>query len=169
MSYEINQKTKFFDPEYVNIFGVPFTFLPHEGGIGDSPPPPPPTSWIEPDDAKYIHEISWPNIDRIDIDYSPTFEIDWSRVGELKLRSDKISTAVGMAEVIEGKPHIGEMSEIDLYTLNKKIRLQTIVFHASKEVYNIMKKLWKGNKEILLMQIVNITEEFIRQDKNMCC
>ena len=27
------------EPEYVNIFGVPFTFLPHEEG--DGPPPPP--------------------------------------------------------------------------------------------------------------------------------
>jgi len=30
-----------FQPEYVNIFGVPFTFLPHEGGDGPPPPPPP--------------------------------------------------------------------------------------------------------------------------------
>ena len=28
---------KGFEPEYVNIFGVPFTFLPHEGGH-DGPP-----------------------------------------------------------------------------------------------------------------------------------
>ncbi len=30
-SYETDSKTGFFQPEYVNIFGVPFTFLPHEG------------------------------------------------------------------------------------------------------------------------------------------
>ncbi|NIT61097.1 MAG: hypothetical protein GWN00_34310, partial [Aliifodinibius sp.] len=29
-SYEVNQETGRFEPEYVNIFGVPFTFLPHE-------------------------------------------------------------------------------------------------------------------------------------------
>ncbi len=40
-SYEINAEGKF-EPEYVNIFGVPFTFLPHEGGEGAPPPPPPP-------------------------------------------------------------------------------------------------------------------------------
>ncbi|MFH1006367.1 MAG: type III restriction endonuclease subunit R, partial [Candidatus Latescibacterota bacterium] len=39
-SYEVNPKSRLFDAEYVNIFGVPFTFLPHEGG--DGPPPPPP-------------------------------------------------------------------------------------------------------------------------------
>ena len=36
-----------FEAEYVNIFGVPFTFLPHEGGDGPPPPPPPPKTKIE--------------------------------------------------------------------------------------------------------------------------
>ena len=30
-SYDVNPETGRFEPEYVNIFGVPFTFLPHEG------------------------------------------------------------------------------------------------------------------------------------------
>ena len=33
-AYEINPETGLFDPEYVNIFGVPFTFLPHESKEG---------------------------------------------------------------------------------------------------------------------------------------
>ena len=37
-----------FKPEYVNIFGVPFTFLPHEGGMDGPPPPPQPKTAIEP-------------------------------------------------------------------------------------------------------------------------
>jgi len=42
-SYEIEKGKKLFDPEYVNIFGVPFTFLPHEAHEeGPVPPPPPP-------------------------------------------------------------------------------------------------------------------------------
>jgi len=39
-SYEVNEATGLFQAEYVNVFGVPFTFLPHEG---DSEKPPPPT------------------------------------------------------------------------------------------------------------------------------
>src|SRR5258708_39207361 len=36
-SYEIDEVSGLFRPEYVNIFGVPFTFLPHEGSA-DAPP-----------------------------------------------------------------------------------------------------------------------------------
>ena len=39
-SYEMNPTTGLFEPEYVNIFGVPFTFLPHESTEGGPPPPP---------------------------------------------------------------------------------------------------------------------------------
>ena len=51
-----------FEPEYVNIFGVPFTFLPHEGGDGPPPPPPPPKTQVEPVAEKRRFEISWPNV-----------------------------------------------------------------------------------------------------------
>ena len=35
-SYEVDPESGLFEPEYVNIFGVPFTFLPHEGERGDA-------------------------------------------------------------------------------------------------------------------------------------
>src|SRR6202035_5833337 len=50
-AYEINPDTGLFDPEYVNIFGVPFTFLPHESKEGAIPTPPKPKTPIEPDPA----------------------------------------------------------------------------------------------------------------------
>lgn len=37
-SYDVNPETGLFEPEYVSIFGVPFTFLPHEGKEGTPPP-----------------------------------------------------------------------------------------------------------------------------------
>ena len=42
VSYEFDKDKGIFDAEYVNIFGVPFTFLPHEAQDGPPPPPPPP-------------------------------------------------------------------------------------------------------------------------------
>src|SRR5271169_4336809 len=39
-SYEMRPGETLFEPEYVNIFGVPFTFMPHEESP-DGPPPPP--------------------------------------------------------------------------------------------------------------------------------
>jgi len=164
-SYEADPKTGLFSPEYVNVFGVPFTFLPHEGGDGTPPPPSIPTTMIEPDPDKAEHMISWPNIDRIDMDFLPKLTVDWKKIGSLELRSDGVSTTVGMAQVLAGKPHVDKMSEIDLYELNKEIRMQRVVFLAAKDVYDGMTPSWKGGREILLMQVVKIVSEFIRSGK----
>lgn len=165
MSYEVIPKTGLLKPEYVNIFGVPFTFLPHEGSTDGPPPPITPTTLIEIDPAKQEHEISWPNVSRIDLEYRYVLEICWDRVKTLNLRSDKISTTVGMAQILEGKPHVDKMSNIDLYELNKKIRLQTIIFIAAKDIFNEMKTSWRGNKDFLIAQIVKLTEKFILKNK----
>ena len=164
-SYEVDHDTGLFSPEYVNVFGVPFTFLPHEGGDGTPPPPTVPTTAIEPDPDKVAHRISWPNIDRIDVDFMPLLAVDWNKIKPLELRSDGVSTTVGMAQVLAGKPHVDKMSEIDLHELDKEIRLQWIIFLAAKDVYDSLAPGWKGGKEILLVQIVKLVEEFIRSDK----
>jgi type III restriction enzyme len=63
-----------FKPEYVNIFGVPFTFLPHEGGNDTPPPPPTPKTRIEAVKAKEGYAIRWPNVIRIDHVYHPRLD-----------------------------------------------------------------------------------------------
>ena len=163
-SYEINPDVGRFSPEYVNVFGVPFTFLPHEGSEGP-PPPPAPHTIIEPDPEKIEHKISWPNIDRIDVDYLPKLTVDWGKVEPLVLRSDGVATTVGMAQVLAGKPHVDKMSEIDLHELNKEIRLQRIVFLAAKDIYDSMTPNWKGNKEFLLIQVIKLVEVFVHLNK----
>ena len=83
--YDLNPETGLFDPEYVNIFGVPFTFLPHETGEDGIPPPPTPKTAIEPDPAKKEFAISWPNVLRIDRVYRPHLTLDWEAVAPLEL------------------------------------------------------------------------------------
>src|SRR5207237_2679525 len=72
-SYEVDEKTGLFGAEYVNIFGVPFTFLPHEGGADAPPPPPPPAKTkIEAlSERRAAYELTWPNVIRIDHEYRP--------------------------------------------------------------------------------------------------
>ncbi len=157
-SYELDSKTGLFPPEHVKVIGVPFTFLPHEDG---STPPPNPPTLIEVDPEKSEHAISWPNIDRIDTDYSTMLKVDWTKVGSLELLSYGVSTKIKLAGVVAGKPHLDQLSEIDLYRLDKKIRLPRVVFATARDVYDAMSPDWKGSREFLLAQIVRITEEFI--------
>lgn len=56
LSYETSPATGFFEPEYVNVFGIPFTFLPVEDSGETIPLPPKPTTCIEPCRSKEIRD-----------------------------------------------------------------------------------------------------------------
>lgn len=151
-----------FEAEYVNIFGVPFTFLPHEGGDGPPPPPPPPKTKIEPVKEKVEYEIQWPNVIRIDHIYKPKLTLENAK--SIELDPYDAITQAELAAVISGKPNLAALSEIDLKELADRFRLQTIIFETAKRIYNNENPNWKGSKEIFLAQLIRIIEQFIKSD-----
>lgn len=166
-SYETKEVDgkQLFDAEYVNIFGVPFTFLPHEDTGTTIPPPPPPKTLIEPDPKKQQFEITLPNVLRIDHTYKPVLTVDMDSVEPLHIDAYDNITHAEMAAVLEGKPHISVMSEIDLKELGRKFRMQKITFEVARDVYSQIQPTWKGNKEYLLAQVIRLVERFVASDK----
>ena len=164
-SYEINPETGLFEPEYVNIFGVPFTFLPHEGGQDGPPPPPTPKTVVEPDPAKAEFEIRWPNVVRIERVFQPTLTLDWSKVQRLELDAAQTAQVAELAPILEGKPDVANIERIELERLAREFRTQRIIFETARDVFDQMKHTWQGNRELLLAQLVRIVEQFIRSDR----
>jgi len=165
-SYEVNETDGLFQPEYVNIFGVPFTFLPHEGG-GDEPPPPPPApkTRIEALPERKRYEITWPNVLRIDHDYRPTLTLDLANAKPLSLDAYETPTLAQLAPTIDGKPDLRQISEINLRELGERFRMQKIVFSTASDIYEQMKTTWKGSREYLLAQVIRLVEKYTESDK----
>lgn len=165
-SYDVG-KDGLFEPEYVNIFGVPFTFLPHEGGSdGPPPPPPPPKTRIEPVKRKAEYKISFPNILRIDHVYKPQLSINLEKIKPLELDPYESITEAELAAIIAGKPNPAALTEIDLIEISEKLRLQSIIFRIASSIYNSEKKPdWKGSREAFLIQLIGIIEQFIYSEK----
>lgn len=164
-SYETNEDG-FFVPEYVNIFGVPFTFLPHEGG-GDEPPPPPPApkTRIEPLVDRKPYELAWPNVIRINHEYRPQLTLNLQEAEPLVLDAYQTATLAELAPMLDGKPHERERAEITLRELGEKFRMQKIVFEASSEIFDQMKPTWKGSREFLLAQLIRLVESYVDSGK----
>ena len=164
-SYEVDKATGLFDAEYVNIFGVPFTFLPHESHDGPPPPPPTPKTRIEPVIEKQQYEIRWPNIIRIEHTYRPNLKLDMTKVKPLVLNAYETVTLAELAPVVDGKPDVTKISQIDLENLGKQYRWQKVIFTAAVDVYDQMKPSWSGNKEALLAQLIKLAEAFLSSEK----
>lgn len=164
-SYDVGDDGLFI-PEYVNIFGVPFTFLPHED-TGSSPPrPPSPKFRIEADPEKAEYEIEFPNVIRIDRVYRPKLILDLDSVENLVIDAADTKMAAEMAPILQGKPDLTKCSEIEIKELGEKYRTQRIMFEVTRKIYESMKKTdWEGPKHNLIGQIMKNVELFMNSDK----
>lgn len=164
-AYDLNPETGLFEAEYVNIFGVPFTFLPHEGGEGTPPPPPNPRTRIEALAERQNLEISWPNIARIDYGFRPVLEIDWDKVPPLELKAGETALIAELAPTLGGKHDLEKISTIDLQKLARDQRQQTIIFQAARDVFSQLKPNWKGNPDYLIGQVIRLVAAFLDSGK----
>lgn len=164
-SYEINPETGLFDPEYVNVFGVPFTFLPHEASPDGPPPPPRPKTAVEPDPEKAQFEIRWPNVIRIERVLRTTLSVDWDKVFPLGLDATETAQIAELAPIVDGKPDVTRVSRIELDRLAREFRTQRIIFETARDVLDQIKHDWRGSREVLLAQLVRLVEQFIRSDR----
>lgn len=164
-SYEVQESTGMFDPEYVNIFGVPFTFLPHESEPTVTPQPAKPRTAIEPDAGKVEYELSWPNIIRVEHTYRPQLNLNWDRLESLELHASETPQMAQLAPIVDGKPDFSKLSSIDLEELAREYRTQKIIFETSSRVFDQMRAPWAGSKASLIGQIVKLVEQLFESDK----
>ena len=163
-SYDVDEKTGLFEPEYVNVFGVPFEFLPHEDDGGVSPPTSAKTTVrVDPDKAAY--EITWPNVIRVEHVLRPRLTLDLENAEPLELDAGNLLTNAGLAPVVDGKFDLSQISLIDLQRLAAEMRLQTLLFRAAAGVFDQMKATWRGNQASLIAQLIRLAERFAASDR----
>lgn len=165
-SYEVNSDG-LLDAEYVNVFGVPFSFLPHEGGESSGHRPPPPKIKIEPLKDRSQFEISWPNILRIDHRLDDNLKLETDKVEQIEIKATEIPTYAELAPILEGKPDYSKLTEIDLKKIASEQRLQSIVFKFANHLLPAieLEQKWKGGKHQLFKDLVSIVEKFLSSDK----
>lgn len=166
VSYDLDEGSDMFTPEYVNIFGIPFTFLPHESDDTGRRPGTKPKTQVEVLPEKSSYEIRWPNIIRLDRVYKHELKIDTSKIPVLTLEASETRLRADLAPIIDGKTDLTKCTEIDLQKLDSELRLQRIIFEASAQVYDLMKADWQkeATKFALLGQVIRIVEEYVNSD-----
>lgn len=163
-SYDLAEGSDMFTPEYVNIFGIPFTFLPHESDEQGTPPTTPPKTQVEALKERSEYEIRWPNIIRLDRVFKPQLTVDLDKIDTLELNAADTRLRADLAPIIDGKTDLTKCTEIDLQKLDAELRMQRIVFEASGQVYDLMKASWqnKATKFVLLGQVIRLVEEYLK-------
>ncbi|MGB7159141.1 MAG: DEAD/DEAH box helicase family protein [Tepidisphaeraceae bacterium] len=154
-----------FKPEYVNVFGVPFTFMPHEE-TGEPPPPPPPTIRVEalPERAEAM-QISWPQVIRIEHVLTPQLTVDWAKVSVLEIDAAHIAQLAELAPTVDGKADTTKVTEIQLRDLAEKFRYQKLIFETARKLFEEETPAWRGSPDFLLGQLIGLVETFLHSDR----
>lgn len=162
-SYDLDEGTDMFSPEYVNIFGIPFSFLPHESDENGKAPGTKPKTQIEALQDRKAYEIQWPNIIRFDRIFKPQLKIDLSKIDTLELEASDTRLRADLAPIIDGKTDLTKCTEIDLEKLDKELRMQRIIFETAGQVYEQLNASWKkeGTKFALIGQVIRLVEEYL--------
>jgi type III restriction enzyme len=162
-SYDLEDGSDLFTPEYVNIFGIPFSFLPHESDETGALKPPKPKTQIEPLKEKAQYAINFPNIIRIDRIFKPVLSVDIDKIETLELEASDTRLRADLAPIVDGKADLKKCTDIDLEKLEKELRMQRIIFEAAGEVYDLMNASWQGGgtKFALIGQVIRLTEQYI--------
>lgn len=161
-SYDVDESTGLFSAEYVNIFGIPFSFLPHESDENSKAPPKPKTQiQVLPDRSEF--RIEWPNVIRIDRGLRPDLSIRIDDIPVLKIDVANTPLDAELSPVIEGKEYIKDLTDINLRNIHDK-RLQTIVFESAANLFEMEWKN-KGTEFTMLGQLIHIMEAFLKSDK----
>jgi len=101
----------------------------------------------------------------IDHVYRPRLSLDWKKVKPLELNASQTAKLAELAPILEGKPDVTKIAQIDLERLAREFRTQKIIFETARDVYDQMQKDWNGSKEFLLAQLVRLVEEFLGSGK----
>jgi type III restriction enzyme len=163
-SYDL-EENGMFAPEYVNIFGVPFAFMPHESPKDSEVKPTAPKQRIQPLAEKSEYEIRFPNVLRIEQKYKPVLKLDLDKIETLTLNAYDTREIAELAPVMDGKHDVTRLSEIDLEKLYSQVRLQSSVFRATLDIYKQIEPYWKGDFNSLFSQLVPAVEKFIESER----
>ncbi|MEX0650985.1 MAG: restriction endonuclease subunit R, partial [Actinomycetota bacterium] len=159
-SYEPDEHGMF-EPEYAEVYGVPFSFIP-TAGTSPTPTPPKPVHRIRAMEDRAALEISFPRV--VGYRYllpteklTPTFSDD----SHLVLSNQEVPTKTEVAAVV-GEAHVLNLDDL------KAVRLQTVAFEIAKATLDGFLTDDEGNERPWLFpQLVGITRDWL--DRYLIC
>jgi type III restriction enzyme len=156
MNYATNDKGMF-EPEYAEVYGVPFSFIPCSGTTPEPKPGPTPTH-VRALEDRIACEITFPRVDGYRYELpAERLTVKFSDASKLALSTLEIPTKVQL------DPIVGESS---IHTLDdlKVRREQEVVFLLSKLVLeNYFKDDGGNEKPWLFPQLLGITRQWLSE------
>ena len=101
-------------------------------------------------------EIRWPHALRVDYKLNYFLELDWDKLTPLELSSEETRTIVEVAPVIDNKPDLNKLTELDLKKIGDEKRFQTVKLQAAVRLRERFAKNWDGDPASHISQLLGM-------------
>lgn len=178
MSYETDPETGLLEPEYCDVFGIPFEVVPVQGENPDKPTRPPPTSTpVQALDERKQLEITWPRVEGFTREIKERIRCNMSKVPALSMRPQieptEVVTKNQMGWVV-GKTGLhkttGQQEIMNRDRFYDEHRVQRTKFEIARDITEILAGAATGDRRreepiasgrLLFPQVLAIVDEFV--------
>jgi type III restriction enzyme len=160
VNYDIDEETGLFEPEYVNVFGVPLSIFIDDDSSA-SPPRTREVHEVKVDPNKSEYEITWPNILRVEYTVRPMLTMDWTAVEKYIIDPKDVPVRAEMAPALGGAEDFSQVKDISFEYAPDEFRLQRLIFLAAKKGTSLLEHGYGGRRDFLTLQLVHIVERFV--------
>jgi type III restriction enzyme len=179
MSYEIDPETGLFEPEYCDVFGIPFEVVPVQA---DDPKKPervaPPSTLVQALDERKHLEITWPRVEGYRMEVKERIRCDVGKIPTLAVRAQieptEVVTKNQMGWVV-GKTGLhmtsGQQEVLTRDRFYEEHRLQRTTFEIARDITEVLAGGAVGGVDkrarpidaarLLFPQVLAIVEEFV--------
>ncbi|AKF03415.1 BPTD_3080 family restriction endonuclease [Sandaracinus amylolyticus] len=173
MSYEVNDDGML-EPEYADIFGVPFEVIPVQGTGTRPPKPPQPSTLVQADPARKHLAIEFPRVEGYVLDVKQRVRCDVESIPSLTIEPSVETTLTQVAPSLPtegGRKFVGVMEELETFTrlpFHEEHRLQKTAFRIAADIVRQMTRAHAGDGEstwspgqaqVLFPQVLTIVED----------
>lgn len=158
-SYAINEQTGRFEPEYAEVYGVPFAFIPDDGRPVPKPVPTRPAAEVYAVPSRADLEIRFPKLDGYRVEL-PDEALHPDFTDESRMHLDATTVALW----VENQGITGAAAEIDLTDI-RNAREQQIAYTIAKRLMQDERYLaaYAGvERPWLFPQVVEICKQWLR-------
>lgn len=151
-----SEYTNLAEPEYVDVYGVPFQLLPMAKATGAAPSPPPDYTIVHTVRDRHERRLEFPRIVQVVPDIADTLDVDLAAIEPIRIepRFDPTDTYV---EFDLGTPHAGMGGQTqDRERAYENFRIQRLIYRVAAGLIEPYDKPW------LFPQAIRIATDVIR-------
>lgn len=156
MSYAVNDDGKF-DPEYAEVYGVPFSFIP-TAGDGGPPKPPQIATRVRALEERIDKEITFPRLTGY------RYEVpDAKLLADFSPASHRAYSTADVPTRTENAPIVGESSFLTMADLERRRENEVAFKLAKRTLEKYFRDDEEGDKPWLFPQLLAITKQWLAQ------